>query len=108
MRRQVVVAGAAIVGTIRRMRTILTLLLCGFLAVLAFTVKLGERTFVGHVRAIWATDEAQSMRKGVGETAGPAFDRVKRGVEAGLKAAAGDDAGARDAGVEDAAGVDRP
>jgi hypothetical protein len=65
------------------------------------TVKLGQRTLFGHVRAIWATDEVQDMRKGLGEKAGPALDRVKRGVRAGIEAAAGDDnARAADAGAD--------
>lgn len=65
-------------------------------AVVAFfgaTVKLGRRTFFGHVSAIWSTDEAQDMRKGLEEKAGPALDRVKRGVEAGIKAATREDGG---------------
>jgi hypothetical protein len=78
-----------------------------FAAVLAFfgaTVKLGQRTFFGHVRAIWATDEAQDMRKGLGEKAGPALDRVKRGVEAGIKAATREDGGAVEPGEPGGAG----
>lgn len=79
-----------------------------FVAVLAFfgaTVKLGQRTFFGHISAIWSTDEAQDMRKGLEEKAGPALDRVKRGVEAGIKAAARNDGGpveGSDAGPPDA------
>ncbi len=57
------------------------------------TVKLGERTFFGHVKAIWATDEAQQLKEGVKEKAGPAADRVKRGIEKGYEAATEDDPG---------------
>jgi len=56
------------------------------------TVKLGKRTFFGHVRAIWATEEAQDMNKGVREKAGPALEKVKRGVEAGYREATKPDA----------------
>ena len=50
------------------------------------TIPLGKRTFFGHVRAIWHSEEAQEMKEGVKETAGPAIKRVERGVEAGYKA----------------------
>jgi hypothetical protein len=57
------------------------------------TVKLGERTFFGHVKAIWATPEAQGLKNGVKEKAGPAADRVKRGIEKGYEAATEDETG---------------
>jgi hypothetical protein len=57
------------------------------LVYVAMTVPLGKRTFVGHVRAIWQTDEVQELKKGVKEKAGPAVDRLERGVKAGYKAA---------------------
>ena len=47
------------------------------------TVKLGKRTFFGHVHAIWATPEAQDMKNGIEEKAGPVVDKVERGVKAG-------------------------
>ena len=47
------------------------------------TVQLGKRTFFGHVRAIWNTDEAQDAKKGIKEKAGPVMDKVER---AGKKA----------------------
>jgi hypothetical protein len=56
------------------------------LAVCGSTVKLGKRTFFGHVRAIWHTEEVQDLKDGVKKEAGPAANRVKRGVEAGYKA----------------------
>jgi hypothetical protein len=76
------------------LRWLVILLLAAGLAYLGSTVKLGQRTFFGHVRAIWSTGEAQDMRKGLEDKAGPALDRVKRGVEAGIKAAAGTDGSA--------------
>jgi hypothetical protein len=63
---------------------VVTLAWCGA------TVKLGKRTFFGHVRAIWATEEAQDMNQGVREKAGPALQKVKRGVEAGYREATSD------------------
>ena len=53
------------------------------LAFLGSTVKLGKRTFFGHVQAIWQTEEVQDMKQGIEEKAAPAVKRVKRGVEAG-------------------------
>jgi hypothetical protein len=56
------------------------------LAVCGSTVKFGNRTFFGHIRAIWATDEVQDLKNGVKEKAGPTAGRLKRGVEAGYNA----------------------
>jgi hypothetical protein len=53
----------------------------------ATTVPLGKRTLVGHVRAIWHTEEVQELKQGVKEKAGPAVDRLERGVKAGYHAA---------------------
>ncbi len=80
------------------LRWLFILIFCAALAYLGSTVKLGNRTFFGHVRAIWSTSEAQDMRKGLEEKAGPALDRVKRGVKAGIEAASGEE---RDGGVDD-------
>ena len=49
------------------------------------TVKLGKRTFFGHVRAIWHTEEVQDLKDGVEDKAKPAVDRVKKGVSAAMK-----------------------
>lgn len=86
------------------LRLLVILTLAAVVAYFGSTVKLGERTFFGHIRAIWSTKEAQDMRKGLDEKAGPALDRMKRGVEAGIKAAGRDDGGSPpiDAGVSDA------
>jgi hypothetical protein len=45
-------------------RFILYLAIAIALAYCGATVPLGSRTFFGHVRAIWATPEAQDMKKG--------------------------------------------
>lgn len=72
-------------------RGLITLVVVGFLVVLGATVKLGKRTFFGHVSAIWNTQEAKDMRDGVGEKAGPVVDKIERGVKAGVKEATKDD-----------------
>jgi hypothetical protein len=74
-------------------RLILFLALAAGLEYCGSTVKLGNRTFFGHVRAIWATDEVQDLKEGVKETAGPTVNRVKRGVEKGIEAASEDGSG---------------
>lgn len=53
----------------------------------ATTVPLGKHTLVGHFRAIWHTEEVQDLKHGVKDKAGPAVDRLERGVKAGYKAA---------------------
>ena len=70
------------------------------LVVCGSTVKLGSRTFFGHVRAIWQTDEAQDMRKGISDKAGPVVDKVKRGVKAGWDEATKDGSDRKPTDVE--------
>jgi hypothetical protein len=88
---------------------------CG-LAFCGATVKLGKRSFFGHVQAIWKADETQELVDGVEEkassdetqdlldkakkTAKPYADKVKKGAKAGWKAVTdGSDGGvATDAG----------
>lgn len=70
-------------------KLLIYLALAAGLAYCGATVKLGKRTFFGHVRAIWATEEVQDLKEGVEEKAAPAVKRVKRGVEAGLSDEAG-------------------
>ena len=85
-------------------RFLFTLVIVGALVYVGATVKLGNRTFFGHVRAIWHTEEVQDLKEGVKETAGPAVDRVERGVKAGYHAIK-DDA---DAGVDGRGDAIRP
>jgi hypothetical protein len=59
----------------------------------ATTVPLGRRTLVGHVRAIWHTEEVQDLKQGVKDKAGPAVHRLERGVKAGYNAATTETAG---------------
>lgn len=72
-------------------RLLVFLALAAGLTYCGATVKLGKRTFFGHVRAIWATEQVQDLKEGVKEKAGPAADRVKRGIEKGVEAATEDD-----------------
>ena len=75
------------------------------------TVKLGKRTFFGHISAIWSTPEVQDLKQGVEEKAGPTVERVKRGVKAGVDEADREVPAAMDAGTLEApadAGVDAP
>ena len=74
-------------------RLLVFLGLAGVLAYCGATVPLGKRTFFGHVRAIWATEQVQDLKHGVEEQAGPAVERVKRGVKAGIEAAQGEGEG---------------
>jgi hypothetical protein len=63
------------------------------------TVMLGKRTFFGHVRAIWHTEEVQDLKEGVKDTAGPTVDKLERGAKAGYNAMTNkSDAGAVDSG----------
>jgi len=56
------------------------LALAAGLAYCGATVKLGKRTFFGHVRAIWDTEQVQDLKDGVKETAGPAARDLKNKV----------------------------
>jgi hypothetical protein len=53
-------------------------------------VPLGKHTLVGHVRAIWHTEQVQDLKEGVKEKAGPAVDKLGRGMKAGYHAATND------------------
>lgn len=60
-------------------------------------VKMGQYTLFGHFGRIWNTPEAQDLVKGVREGSGPAIDKMKRGVKAGVDEATKPEAA--DAGV---------
>jgi hypothetical protein len=68
-------------------RFLLYLVIAIGLVYFATTVPLGKHTLVGHVRAIWHTEQVQDLKQGVKDKAGPAVDRLERGVKAGYKAA---------------------
>jgi hypothetical protein len=67
-------------------RFLVTLVVVAALVWAGATIKLGKHTLFGHIRAIWHSEQAQDMKEGVRETAGPAVKRVERGIEAGYNA----------------------
>lgn len=81
------------------LRFLLTLAIILGLAYCGATVKLGDKTFFEHVRAIWHTPEAQDLKRGVEDTAAPAVHKLEHGAEVGYRALTGSD----DAGVGSAA-----
>ncbi|MGE5182001.1 MAG: hypothetical protein ACM31C_08060 [Acidobacteriota bacterium] len=81
-------------------RFLIFVALAGLFTWCGATVKLGNKTFFGHVRAIWHTEEMQDLKHGVEDTAGPAVHKVEKGISAGVKAMQEDGSAARrDAGV---------
>jgi hypothetical protein len=48
----------------------------------ALTVQLGKHTLVGHIRAIWHTEEVRDLKDGVKEKTRPAVERLERGIHA--------------------------
>jgi hypothetical protein len=94
------------------------LLFLAFVAVFVWfgrTVKIGKYTLFGHVERIWRTEEAQDLVEGAKESAGPAVDKLKRGVKAGVRemerpdeAPGKGDAQGATADPADAGPVDRP
>lgn len=102
-------------------RLVLLVLLALFVVWCGTSVKLGEYTCAGHVQRIWKSDEAQDLKEGVKEkatsestkemvndlkeTTGPAVERVKRGVKAGVQEATdGETADRVKAGTRETAG----
>lgn len=65
------------------------LFILGICAVLAFcgaTVPLGKRTFFGHVKAIWSSEQMSDLKDGVKKTAEPAMEKGKQFVKGGMDA----------------------
>lgn len=79
---------ACVLGLIR---TLITLVILAVLVYCGATVKLGERTFFGHVSRIWSSEETRDLVDGVKETSEPVVDKVKRGVKAGYDEATRED-----------------
>lgn len=50
----------------------------------AVSVPLGNNTLWGHARRIWQTKETQDLVEGTKKAVGPAADKVKRAVKAGV------------------------
>ena len=69
---------------LRLLKFILVVGLLGAGVYYGMTVKLGERTFFQHVRAIWGTKETQELRRGttqkVGGLVDQATDQMVKGV----------------------------
>jgi hypothetical protein len=68
----------------RLLKFALLMVLLGAGVYYGMTVKLGERTFFQHIRAIWETKETQELRRGtrqkVGGLVDQATDQVVKGV----------------------------
>ena len=56
------------------------------LAYCGATVKLGKRSFFGHVQAIWKSDETKDLLDKAKDTAKPYADKLEKGAKAGWKA----------------------
>jgi hypothetical protein len=82
-------------------RRLVMLAMLGAFIYLGATVKLGKRTFFGHIANIWRADETQEMVEGVRQKGGPALDKVKRGVKAGWQEVRKGDEGSADGGAHD-------
>jgi hypothetical protein len=66
----------------------------------ATSVQVGKRTLVGHVRAIWHTEQVQDLKQGVKDKAGPAVERLERGVKAGYNEATSEHTGSQGSAAE--------
>ncbi len=76
-------------------RFLVYLILAIIVVYVATQVPLGKHTFVGHIRAIWHTEQVQDLKDGVKEKTRPAVDRLERRVNAGYKAATKDGDGSQ-------------
>jgi len=68
------------------MKLLLTLAIIAGLAFCGATVPLGKKTFFGHVKSIWASDEMGELKDGVKDTAKPATEKAKDFVKGGMEA----------------------
>jgi hypothetical protein len=82
-------------------RILLYLVVAIIIVYVATSVPLGKHTLVGHIRAIWHTEQVQDLKDGVKEKTGPAVDKLERGVKAGYHEVTGSDSPSigTDAGV---------
>ena len=87
------------------LRFIITLAIILGLAYCGATVKLGDKTFFEHVRAIWHSPATQDLKRGVEDTARPAVHKIEHGAEVGYRAMTGSDV---DAGIGSAAPTPAP
>ncbi|WP_428267284.1 hypothetical protein [Haliangium sp.] len=70
------------------MRALLLIAIVAGIVYFAITVKLGDRTLLGHIQNISRSDEAQELVDGIEESSGPMVERIKRGLQAGVEEAA--------------------
>src|SRR5688572_1044987 len=87
------------------------LFILGICCVLAFcgaTVPLGKRTFFGHVKAIWSSDEMGELKDGVKDKAGPAVDKGKEFVKGRMEKVRKDDKGGSGSGSDARKGKEEP
>jgi hypothetical protein len=89
-------------------KLVIWLLIAGALVWCGATVKLGKRTFFQHVSAVWSTPEAQDMKNGIEEKAGPVVDKVERGVKAGYHEATKSDGSGSGSGSASGSGSSGP
>jgi hypothetical protein len=80
-------------------RILLYLVVAIIIVYVATSVPLGKLTLVGHIRAIWHTEQVQDLKDGVKQKTGPAVDKLERGVKAGYHEVTGSDAATLDAGT---------
>lgn len=69
------------------LRVLVSACVLGALVWVAVALPLGDHTLWGHVQRIWATEEAQDLVEGAEKSAGPAVERVTRGIKAGVREA---------------------
>ncbi|HEY1816845.1 MAG TPA: hypothetical protein VGG74_31070 [Kofleriaceae bacterium] len=80
------------------LRFIFTVVCVVALVYFGATVKLGDKTFFQHVRAIWHSPETQDLKRGVEDTARPAVKKLEHGASEGYRALTSDDGSAGSAG----------
>ena len=71
----------------RLIRSAISLAFLAVFLIVGATVPIGEHTLFGHIKRIWSADETQDLVKGVKKEAGPAMERIERGVKAGVEEA---------------------
>jgi hypothetical protein len=72
-------------------RVLLYLAVAVIIVYVATTVPLGKHTLVGHIRAIWHTEQVQDLKDGIKQKTGPAVEKLERGAKAGLHEVTGSD-----------------
>jgi hypothetical protein len=65
---------------------LITLAIIAGLAFCGATVPLGKKTFFGHVKSIWSSEEMGELKDGVKDTAKPAVEKGKEFVKGGVDA----------------------